>query len=40
MLSVSGGTEAGIGKVHFTPNELREVLNEESVLPIYELGAR
>jgi hypothetical protein len=40
MLLACGGTEAGIGKVPFTPNECREVLNEELALPRYELGVR
>lgn len=40
MLSAFGGTEAGIGKVHSTPNELGEVLNEKSALPNCELGLR
>ena len=40
ILPAFGGTEAGIGKVHFTPNEPGEVLNEESGLPNDELGIR
>ena len=40
MLPAFGGTEAGIGKAHFTSNEPGEVLNEESALPNYQLGVR
>jgi hypothetical protein len=40
ILPPFGGTEARIGKVHFTPNELGAVLNEESALPNYEVGVR
>jgi hypothetical protein len=40
LLPAFGGTEAGIGKVHSTPNQLGEVLNEESALPNYELVVR
>ena len=37
ILPAFGGTEPGIGKVHFTPNEPAKALNDDSATQNYEL---